>query len=84
VPIGAARRRELSLELLSPDPELVVGVISRASKRDLVSNSLAFAATMHLGFAGSREYHLMVEHRPAEEPLATLLSLTPVIAAYAY
>jgi hypothetical protein len=50
----------------------------------LSSNSIAFQATMHLGFAGSREYHLRVESRPHSEPLATLLALSPVIAAYAY
>jgi hypothetical protein len=51
---------------------------------DIASNQLAFQATMHLGFAGSREYHLLVERRPSEQPLATLLALTPLIAAYAY
>ena len=51
---------------------------------DAASNTIAFQATMHLGFAGSREYHLLVERRPASEPLATLLALSPVIAAYAY
>ena len=50
----------------------------------LASNTIAFQATMHLGFAGSREYHLLVERRPQSEPLATLFALSPVIAAYAY
>jgi hypothetical protein len=51
---------------------------------DATSSQVAFQATMHLGFAGSRQYHLLVESRPREEPLATLLALAPVIAAYAY
>ena len=50
----------------------------------LASNQIAFQATMHLGFAGSREYHVLIEERPASEPLATLTGLSPILAAYAY
>ena len=50
----------------------------------LASNQIAFQATMHLGFAGSREYHVLIEERPASEPLATLTALSPILAAYAY
>ena len=118
--IGVGRRRELSLELLGPDGEIVIAVVKREnrdemafpiqtaggeqlgalSKRplevysptisemvflpDLTSNQVAFQATMHLGFAGSREYHLFVEKQPHDEPLRTLVGLLPVIAAYAY
>lgn len=118
--IGGGRRRELSLELLGPDGEIVIAVVKRdnrddmafpivtaggeqigvLSKRplevysptisqmvfmpDLTSNQVAFEATMHLGFAGSREYHLFLEKPPHDEPLRTLAGLLPVIAAYAY
>ncbi len=118
--LGVGRRRELSLELLGPDGEIVLAVVKREnreemafpieavgggqigvlSKRplevyspsisemvfllDLTSNQVAFQATMHLGFAGSREYHLFLEKPPRDEPLRTLVGLLPVIAAYAY
>ena len=119
-PVGQARRRELSLELMGPGSNAVLARIERTSKEELAfpietvggerlgvltkqkletsapsisqmvfapqlaSNTVAFQATMHLGFAGSREYHLLVERRPESEQLATLVGLTPVIAAYAY
>jgi hypothetical protein len=51
---------------------------------EVTSNQIAFAATMYLGFAGSREYHLVVEKQPLPDPLRTLVGLSPVIAAYAY
>jgi hypothetical protein len=51
---------------------------------EVTSNQIAFAATMYLGFAGSREYHLVVEQQGLLDPLRTLVALSPVIAAYAY
>ena len=116
--LGVAR--ELSLELLGPDGEIVLAVVKRENREDtafpiesvgggqigvlskrplevyspsisemvfvpdLTSNQVAFQATMHLGFAGSREYHLFLEKPPRDEPLRTLAGLLPVIAAYAY
>jgi hypothetical protein len=55
-----------------------------AALAELVTFSSSFSDTMHLGFAKSREYHLLIEDRPTSEPLATLVSLSPMIAAYAY
>lgn len=43
----------------------------------------SFNATMHLGFAGSREYHVRVD-QPIPEPLHTLVLLSPVLAAYVF
>jgi hypothetical protein len=119
-PLGRARRRELSLELLGAESDTTLATVTRTSKEELAfpietpdgerlgvltkqklevsapsvsqmlfapklaSDAIAFQATMHLGFAGSREYHLLVERRPEDEPLATLFALSPVIAAYAY
>jgi hypothetical protein len=87
--IGVGRRRELSLELLGPLSKRPLEVYSPTISEmvflpDLTSNQVAFQATMHLGFAGSREYHLFVEKQPHDEPLRTLVGLLPVIAAYAY
>lgn len=118
--LGVGRRRDLSLELLGPDGEIVIAVVRRESRDeeafpietvggeqigvlskrplevysptisemvfvpDLASNQVAFQATMHLGFAGSREYHVFLKKPPRDEPLRTLAGLLPVIAAYAY
>jgi hypothetical protein len=49
----------------------------------LNSHGGSFNATMHLGFAGSREYHVRVD-QPIAEPLRTLVVLSPVLAAYVY
>jgi hypothetical protein len=43
----------------------------------------SFDATMHLGFAGSREYHVRVD-QSIPEPLSTLVVLSPVLAAYVF
>jgi hypothetical protein len=43
----------------------------------------SFDATIHLGFAGSREYHVRVDE-PVPEPLHTLVVLSPVLAAYVF
>jgi hypothetical protein len=94
--ITRADREDLAFPIETPSGERL-GVLTKQKlevsapsisamvfNSDVTSNQIAFQATMHLGFAGSREYHLLVERRPSEEPLATLLALTPVIAAYAY
>jgi hypothetical protein len=43
----------------------------------------SFNATMHFGFAGSREYHVRLD-QPILEPLRTLAVLSPVLAAYVF
>jgi hypothetical protein len=64
-------------------------VESAASAVELVdfftlnSHGGSFNATMHLGFAGSREYHVRVDE-PIPEPLRTLVVLSPVLAAYVF
>lgn len=64
-------------------------VESAASAIELVdfftlnSHGGSFNATMHLGFAGSREYHVRVDE-PVSEPLRTLVVLSPVLAAYVF
>jgi hypothetical protein len=49
----------------------------------LGSHGGSFDATMHLGFAGSREYHVRVD-QPIPEPLRALVVLSPVLAAYVF
>lgn len=52
---------------------------------EVAGNQVAYQATIHAGFAGSREYHLLLDGEPpATEPLRTLVTLAPLIAAYAY
>jgi hypothetical protein len=43
----------------------------------------SFDATMHLGFAGSRQYHVRID-QPVSDSLRTLVLLSPVLAAYVY
>jgi hypothetical protein len=74
--LGALTKRRL--EVYSPS------ISEMLFSPDLASDAIAFQATMHLGFAGSREYHLFLDRHPGEEPLRTLVGLAPVIAAYAY
>jgi hypothetical protein len=74
--LGTLSRKQLQLH---------GGVVELAADvADLVNASSSFSATMHLGFAKSREYHLVIEARPTSEPAATLLPLSPLLAAYAY
>jgi hypothetical protein len=49
----------------------------------LGSHGGSFDATMHLGFAGSREYHVRVD-QAIPERLRSLVVLSPVLAAYVY
>ena len=52
---------------------------------EVAGNQVAYQATIHAGFAGSQEYHLLADGEPpAAEPLRTLVTLAPLLAAYAY
>jgi hypothetical protein len=75
-PLGVLSRKQLQAH--------GSGVESVAAAAEIVNLSSSFSATMHLGFAKSREYHLLIERHPASEQLATLLWLSPIIVAYAY
>jgi hypothetical protein len=94
--IERAEKDDMAFPILSPDgrrcavltkAQLVTSapsIYNMVFLPDVASNQIAFQATMHLGFAASREYHLLVEERPAGTTLQQLIALTPLIAAYAY
>jgi hypothetical protein len=89
-PVIAAESGEvavLSTEYLAAST--VSKLESAASAIELVdlftlgSHGGSFDATMQLGFAGSREYHVRVD-QSIPEPLHTLVVLSPVLAAYVF
>lgn len=51
---------------------------------ELSTNRAALQATIHLGMATSPEYHLIVEHAPADSSRRAMLALAPVLAAYTH
>jgi hypothetical protein len=84
-PLQDAAGTALGAVTLTPAKRVAaLSLLAMAGLPDVFEPSRNFKRTMHLGFAHSKEYGVVMDQLPAAEPLRTLAVLLPVICGLAY